>query len=241
MTIEELCSHLLTHEMRLEHNSSPTEPLFPSANLASARNFSNKQRTSYRGQHQNTGSSRRQHFRFNSFRGSSTHGRGSSHSSSGPSSCPFCQVCNKPGHTALTCHHRFDYSFQQDNSSNMQAFATSTYPTPPDATWFPDTGATNHVTADLANLNIQSDSYTGNDQLHIGNGQGLPIIHTGSSHLHYPNATFLLKNLLHVPQIKKKFSSLSLNLHVTIMFILSFTLLIFVLRISSWVIPYFAA
>jgi hypothetical protein len=61
----------------------------------------------------------------------------------------------------------------------------------------------------LANLNLHSDTYTSSDQLHIGNGQGLLINHTGSSQLTYPNATFLLKNLLHVPHIKKNLLSVS--------------------------------
>ncbi len=34
MSIEDLYSHLLIHEQRLEHHSSTTEPVFPSANLA---------------------------------------------------------------------------------------------------------------------------------------------------------------------------------------------------------------
>ena len=33
MSIEDLYSHLLIHEQRLEHHSSTTEPAFPSANL----------------------------------------------------------------------------------------------------------------------------------------------------------------------------------------------------------------
>jgi hypothetical protein len=91
----------------------------------------------------------------------------------------------------------------------MQAFNTSTCPPTSDYNWYPDTGATNHVTAVLANLNVQPDGYTGTDQLHVGNGQGLPISHTGTSKITFPHATFLLKHLLYVPQIKKNLLSVS--------------------------------
>jgi hypothetical protein len=91
----------------------------------------------------------------------------------------------------------------------MQAFTASAYPTNIDANWYPDTGATNHVTADLANLNLQSEPYTGMDQLHVGNGQGLLINHSGSSRLIYHNASFLLTHLMHVPHIKKNLLSVS--------------------------------
>lgn len=36
LSLEELYGHLLTHEMRLEHNTTSTKGVFPSANLATA-------------------------------------------------------------------------------------------------------------------------------------------------------------------------------------------------------------
>ncbi|KAH0765342.1 hypothetical protein KY285_001213 [Solanum tuberosum] len=44
--------------------------------------------------------------------------------------------------------------------------------------WYPDSSATHHITPDLSNLHHVED-YKGMDQVHIGNGQGLPIHHTG--------------------------------------------------------------
>jgi len=191
MSIEELYAHLLTHEMRLEHNSTAAEAVFPYANVATAHPFSPKNKGPYQGSSQSSGPScggshnkgYNFHNRSPTTRGRFGRGRGSpsSHSSNSLPPRHVCQVCNKSGHTALTCYHRFDYSFQHENSPNMQAFTTLACPPTSDVNWYPDTGATNHVTADLANLNLHTDGYTGTDQLHVGNGQGLPISHTGTS------------------------------------------------------------
>ena len=45
--------------------------------------------------------------------------------------------------------------------------------------WYPDSGATHHVTPDASNL-MDSTSLSGSDQVHIGNGQGLAITSVGS-------------------------------------------------------------
>ena len=103
----------------------------------------------------------------------------------------------------------FDYSFQQENSFNIHAFAVSSSLFSSDLNWFPNTGATNHVIADLANLSLQADGYNGTDKLHVGNGRGLTIHHTGSSKLIFPCATFMLKHLFHVLHIKKNLLSVS--------------------------------
>jgi len=138
MTIEELYSHLLTHEMCLEHNASSVEPLFPSANVASARPFSHKSKGLNRGSSHPNGSSRNSSNGFH-YRGRFSRGRGSYNSPNSHPARSLCQVCNKSGHTALTCHHRFDYSFQQEHSQNMQAFTASSSSTNTDLNWYPDT------------------------------------------------------------------------------------------------------
>lgn len=51
-----------------------------------------------------------------------------------------------------------------------------------DPTWYVDSGATNHITHDLHNLNI-SIPYNGTDQVAVGNGQQLPIQSVGKSAL----------------------------------------------------------
>ncbi|RVX11376.1 Retrovirus-related Pol polyprotein from transposon RE1 [Vitis vinifera] len=49
-------------------------------------------------------------------------------------------------------------------------------------TWFADSGANQHITANLEHLTLQQ-PYTGQENVAVGNGQGLSIAHTGySSH-----------------------------------------------------------
>ena len=49
-----------------------------------------------------------------------------------------------------------------------------------DNSWYPDSSATNHCTANPNNLIIR-DTYTWNDQIHMGDGTGLAIQHIGQS------------------------------------------------------------
>uniref|UniRef100_A0A2N9GE94 Retrotransposon Copia-like N-terminal domain-containing protein n=1 Tax=Fagus sylvatica TaxID=28930 RepID=A0A2N9GE94_FAGSY len=98
-------------------------------------------------------------------------GRGRGRGNYNNNSRPVCQVCYKPGHSALTCYHRFDNSYTVDSTSNMQALlATPTHT--PDPNWYSDTGATHHLTSELANLNVRADEYHGPDQIRVGSGFG---------------------------------------------------------------------
>ena len=77
--------------------------------------------------------------------------------------------------------------------------------------WYPDSGATHHVTPDATNL-MDAVSLSGSDQVHIGNGQGLPINSIGSLNFtspFSPHTTLKLHNLLHVPSITKNLVSVS--------------------------------
>jgi len=77
--------------------------------------------------------------------------------------------------------------------------------------WYPDYGATHHVTPDATNL-MDAASFSGSDQMYIGNGQGLSINSIGSmsfSSPFSPNTTLKLNNLLHVPSITKNLVSVS--------------------------------
>jgi hypothetical protein len=124
-------------------------------------------------------------------------GRGSS----GPrhfSNHPLCQICNKLGHLAITCYSHFDNSYSSDTSSPMHAYLSTA--------WYPDSGATNHLTSDLANLNISAADYSGPDHIQIGNGKGLPIHHIGKCRL-FSSLHFDLPNILHVHMITKNLLS----------------------------------
>lgn len=60
-----------------------------------------------------------------------------------------------------------------------------------DPSWFADSGATNHCTADSENLQ-QRMPYTGAEQVHIGNGAGLQISSIGKTHFTSNTHAFLL-------------------------------------------------
>jgi hypothetical protein len=63
-------------------------------------------------------------------------------------------------------------------------------------TWLTDTGATDHLTANLNNLTVQN-PYKGSDQVVVGNGQSIPINNIGNGQLCTKFYNFRLHNLLH--------------------------------------------
>ncbi|PRQ49208.1 putative RNA-directed DNA polymerase [Rosa chinensis] len=80
----------------------------------------------------------------------------------GSSSTIECQICKKPGHIAKTCKYRIpNNSNNHTGSSAMVACAESNH-----EVWLVDSGATNHMTSDLQNLQNVS-SYNSNDGVQI--------------------------------------------------------------------------
>jgi hypothetical protein len=128
--------------------------------------------------------------------------RSSSHMGSSRSR-PTCQVYGKLGHSVLIYYNRFNQAYQVPgpNLTAYNAMATSSQ----DLNWYPDTGASYHVTFDSNQLNIQSEEYDGPDQIKVGNGTRLAIKYIGTSLLSQPN--FILRNVLHVPKITKNLLS----------------------------------
>lgn len=60
---------------------------------------------------------------------------------------PVCQICGKPGHVAMRCWHRFDNSYQTDEMHNaLAALRVSDMIDSGGGEWFPDTGASAHIT-----------------------------------------------------------------------------------------------
>lgn len=132
-------------------------------------------------------------------------GRGRSSPSSSNNYCPVCLVCNKTGHMALDCYYRYDESYQQDTSQGQAYLSTPQSST--DANWYPDSGATHHLTSELANLNVKAEEYSGFDTIRVGNGNGLLIHHVGTTQITTPSFKLHLNNVLHVPNICKNLLS----------------------------------
>ncbi|KAJ0983603.1 hypothetical protein J5N97_011858 [Dioscorea zingiberensis] len=177
ISINDLYAHLLSFEMRLEHHNS-TFQMNSSANTAS------------RGRGTSRGRSRGRGGRGAPSQGGNNTGNHSGYRGGGRnfhSSRPNCQVCGKAGHTALKCYHRFDHSYQAEESANFAGLTTTpSYQIDPN--WYMDSGATDHITSDLDRLTVK-EKYGGGDQVQVGNGSGLNITHVGHSRIHTPKTS----------------------------------------------------
>ena len=130
------------------------------------------------------------------------------------------QLCEKFGHTVVSCYHRFDINFQgynpksdstQVNKSNhnnqMQAMLASPSTINYEA-WFFDTGATHHLSQDVDPLS-DVQPYKGNEKVIVGNGMQIPILHTGAKNFPSPLKVFQLKRVFHVPNLTTNLISVS--------------------------------
>lgn len=75
---------------------------------------------------------------------------------------PHCQVCGNPCHTALSCKNRFNHAYQSEEYRGSHNATSWKYNN--DQNLYVDTGATKHLTSDLARLTMQ-DCYHGKDQV----------------------------------------------------------------------------
>ena len=72
--------------------------------------------------------------------------------------------------------------------------------------WITDSGATNHMTADLSNLSL-STPFPTDDTVHTANGEGLPVSHIGNSIISTNVKPIQLKSVLHVPKLAQNLLS----------------------------------
>lgn len=213
----ELQSTLMTYESRLEQLNatrlsmagmeiSRITAAFANKINSNSRNNSS---TEWHNKSHRGGAQGRGNFRNGNIRGRTRGGRSSN-------SKLMCQICGKPGHTAPYCWNRYDEDFmgaspntgkgKQDGSST--AF-TAAVGSEADQSWFMDSGASNHVTNDENQLS-SAGKYAGKKTLMVGNGSKLSIAHTGK--IYFPSLShkvLQLKNVLHVPYIKKNLVSVS--------------------------------
>jgi len=176
--MDDIYGYILTHELRLEQQLASFKISLPNVNMAT-RNYSNPGRgTCITGNYSCGSSSSSGRFR-GSVRG-------------GPLNAPnfapsynsspriFCQIYLKPSHTRPSCWRRFEKNYQPQPQQNSQAYVAAPQG-PTDPTWYLDIGATNNNTSGLGNLNLNTEDYVGQDQVHMENGQGLNIHPIGSS------------------------------------------------------------
>jgi len=133
----------------------------------------------------------------------------------------FCQICHKIGHTADMCWHMYDPPSTHSFNANMTQYAPSADQdstpsilgapsTIEDSLWYPNSGATHHVTND-SNIFTNKQIHHGGENLKLSNDQGVEFLHIGFAHyiVSHTNTIFVLRNLLHVPKITKSPISVS--------------------------------
>jgi hypothetical protein len=72
-----------------------------------------------------------------------------------------------------------------------------------DNEWHHDTGATHYLTNNANNIHVFNDDDNSQYHIQVANGAGLDILHSGSSTFSSPSKSFLLKQILCVPEINK--------------------------------------
>ena len=94
-----------------------------------------------------------------------------------------------------------DFSYQGRHPPTqlaaMVAQSSSLFVEEEEQPWYVDSGANQHITADLENLNLSQEPYQGSANVAKENGSSLPIANTGSTTLTAQNSTFQLKTVLH--------------------------------------------
>lgn len=120
-----------------------------------------------------------------------------------------CQIYGRLGHEALDCWKRFNRAYQSTKGpSALTALQITDVTDHSGAEWFPDTGATAHITASPQNLQ-HSQSYLGSNTVMVGDGNYLPITHIGSTQLPSTSGTLPLTDVLVCPNIAKSLLSVS--------------------------------
>ncbi|KAF6159330.1 hypothetical protein GIB67_032101 [Kingdonia uniflora] len=113
---------------------------------------------------------------------------------------PSCKICGRRNHATSDCYHQHDPAYQ--NSSTPQALAAMTINDRRNSSWYPDTGATVHMTNNPGNL-THVHPYFGSDKVIVGNGAPLSISHVGSVNIPTPTGNIHLRGVLLVPEIQR--------------------------------------
>lgn len=208
----EIHERLINQEAKLQSaNPQPASAIIPvSANVATHRGNNNN--TTQRGNSRNRQYSNRNNTRNNNWQYPNNNNRADTYQPR-----PYlgrCQLCGQQGHSARRCNQLNNTSRSNNSVTGQQSPFTPWQPRAnvamaPQYTannWLLDSGATHHITSDLANLSLHQ-PYAGNEEVLIGDGSGLAISHTGSTLLPSQHRPLSLNNILCVPNIHKNLIS----------------------------------
>lgn len=100
-------------------------------------------------------------------------------------------------------------SFDTTSLMNALHAASTQQQYPSHGDWLMDTGASSHMTGDQGNLpKFSSPLLHNSSHVIVGNGSALPILGSGSTHLHAPHPKFLLHNVLYTPKLVQNLVSI---------------------------------
>ncbi|CAJ2657636.1 unnamed protein product [Trifolium pratense] len=232
--VENVEALLLLQEVQFEKFRQELANPSVSANIAKVETNSNSPKLEYEDHESDT-----EHYNVNTNRGRGRgkgRGRGRGKTQNAPSTGKVqCQICGKSNHDAAICWYRYEPPPSKPKGRGHNAGNTSRplhynpYPRPtahlaipqfyntPDmdsvftASWYPDSGASHHLTFNPNNIGYRM-PYYGHDQVLMGNGQGVSINSLGHSNFYSPydpNVQLKLNDLLHVPHISKNLLSVS--------------------------------
>lgn len=193
ISFDELHGKLSDFELQLKKQSTPETPnslIVPTANYTQrSNNFPSRNQYN----HGNSSFFRPQ-FINNAPANRSQWQTKSSTSTSSPCSTTYCHFCNRPRHS--TKDYRQLARFLRENDITPTANLTSLQPpNPASQLWLFDTGASHHVTSHFNNLQ-QPSACGGPDDIHLGDGSGLQITHTGTTSLTSASQKFHLDNIM---------------------------------------------
>lgn len=115
---------------------------------------------------------------------------------------PWCHTCSTNQHVTVNCPHQYT---GPDFLAPPFAWYTLQYHDP---TWYPDTGATYHMTGTAAALQNLA-PYHGNNSVLLGNGDTVSIAQTDTIPLFLGSHSFLLRQAFHVPSLTKNLLSVA--------------------------------
>jgi hypothetical protein len=87
-----------------------------------------------------------------------------------------CQIYKIHGHPANSCWWRYRDDSDDDTDDKVAHIASYQV----DTNWYPDLGATHHITGELSKLSTHN-KYKGQDLVHTADSSGMEISHIGPS------------------------------------------------------------
>jgi histone deacetylase 1/2 len=204
-TFEDFSAELLSHESLLETQRSTMVPNTTFAFAANKKSPFTAKKKSYIPSNRSGGPQQRNSYP-NALLGQPAVAR---HNSNQTTTRPVCQICDRTGHIAIDCYHRFDYAFQgRHPPTELAAMVAESHTQYDHQVWYTDSGANVHITSNDQHL-TQKLPYHQGETVTVGNGAGLVIKSTGSTSLQINKTNFHLSNILHCPHASSNLLSIN--------------------------------